>query len=412
MQSSSSMNLPTYSCALNFDACSYTYEIPPINLAENRNDIDDYISTKSNRSIPKLKYKSYESILLAEIKAEYLISSQKKEINSGFNSGIISNSSIIKNKPDIDKSTALTKKEMEYNKGNISGNDSSVQESLLKSIIEKAKVQNSEGGASIILQSDINQESLIISISEEILCVNRNNKLEKYEFQGTIGVNHIGSSGGNSSESTHDNDISATVNTMISLVDEKEIINNLKANKSYILTPIQSSGAQQISIENIPKNTEKISPILRYSVVPTFQPFYFRARSKVKVKLPHAKIYVQIILNPIFKKLLDQIDTLSVQASLSCFAFEKDSRVLIRNTDIFNENTKILTWVCSVVDVDKDPIIQLEASIEGSTLMKIIIIFAIFMSFHSCLSKAESVFLMYMHIENSFCDSPRCNLFK
>jgi hypothetical protein len=150
MQSSSSINLPTYSCALNFDACSYTYEIPPINLAENRNDINDYISTNSNQSIPKEKYKSYESILLAEIKAEYLISSKKKEMNSGFNSGITSNLSIIKNKPDIDKSTALTQKEIE---GNISGNDSSNQESLLKSIIEVAKVQTSEQDASIILQS-------------------------------------------------------------------------------------------------------------------------------------------------------------------------------------------------------------------------------------------------------------------
>jgi hypothetical protein len=371
MQFSSSINLPTYSCALDFDACSYTYEIPPINLVESRNDVDDYISTKSNICIPEEKHKSYESILLEEIKAEYLMSLKKEEKNNGFtfksDSEITSNSSIIQKKLDINKAITLTQKEIEYDKEIISGDDSTGKESLLKAIIGIAKEQTSERETSSIQSLDTNQESIVINISEEILCVNRNNKIEKYEFQGTIGINHMCSSGGKVSESVDGKDLSATMNMMISLVDNKETMNNLKANKSFILAPIQSSGTQKISIENIPKNSEKISPVLRYSVLPSFQPFYFRARSKVKVKLPHAKIYVQIILNPLFKNILDQMDTLSVQASLSYFSFSKDSHVSIRDSDNFNENTKILTWVCSTIDVDKNPVMQLEASIEGTS---------------------------------------------
>lgn len=370
MQFSSGINLPTYSCALDFDACSYTYEIPPINLVESRNDVDDYISTKSNRCTPEEKHKSYESILLEEIKAEYLMSLNKQEKNNGFtfkgHSESSSNESITQKKLDNIKAITSTQKEIEYDTEIISGDDSTDKESLLKAIIGIAKEQTSERETSGIQSLVTNQEIIVLNISEEILCVNRNNKIEKYEFQGTIGVNHICSGGGSVNASFDGEDLSATMSTMISLVDHKETMNNLKANKSFILTPIQSSGTQKISIENVPKNSEKISPVLRYSVLSSFQPFYFRARSKVKVKLPHAKIYVQIILNPLFKNFLDQMDTLSVQASLSYFLFSKDSHVSIRDSDNFNENTKILTWVCSTIDVDKNPVMQLEASIEGT----------------------------------------------
>jgi hypothetical protein len=46
------------------------------------------------------------------------------------------------------------------------------------------------------------------------------------------------------------------------------------------------------------------------------------------------------------------------------------------------------------------------------TIMPVIIVFAIFMSFYLFLSKVGSVCFTYMFIDNRFCNTPRCNLFK
>lgn len=158
-----------------------------------------------------------------------------------------------------------------------------------------------------------------------------------------------------------------TVSATIHFKSVEGVLNNIKGNSAFILAPlVPTSNEQRIKIENIPvNNPEKIFPVLKYSTVSSLQPFYFKARNKLSTTIPNSKIKVQIVLNPLFRNLFDKMESIHVQASLSCFSFDKNSKVEIRPCDNFNENTRILTWVSDIPKADKEQSITLEASIEG-----------------------------------------------
>ena len=199
-----------------------------------------------------------------------------------------------------------------------------------------------------------------------MLCVSRNNKIEKFECHGTIGISYL-------LEKNIDNQIAEyspsekVMSTSITLKNHEGVLESIKGNSSFILAPLQPAGREQvIVIENIPINAEKKLAILKYSTVQSFQPFYIKARNKLKVQQSSAKLIVQIILNPLYKILFKNATSLHVQASLSCFNFDKSSKVIMRPCDNFNENSKIITWVCDSKNTDLEANINLEAVIEGT----------------------------------------------
>ena len=204
--------------------------------------------------------------------------------------------------------------------------------------------------------------------------MSRNNKIEKFECHGTIGISYLQKK--NIDKRTAEYSPSELImSTAIRLKDNDGVLENIKGNSSFILAPLQSTGKEQvIVVENIPINTEKKLAILKYSTIQTFQPFYIKARNKLKVQLPNAKLVVQIILNPLFKALFKNATSLNIQASLSCFTFDKNSKVILRPCDNFNENSKIVTWVCDSKNTELETNISLEATIEGKNIIKILIL--------------------------------------
>lgn len=208
-----------------------------------------------------------------------------------------------------------------------------------------------------------------------MLCVIRNNKIEKFECQGAMGINYLAKK--NSSNSiTSPLNSTETVSATVRLKSSDGVLNNIKGNSAFIVLPlIPSNNEQRIKVENIPiSNPEKIFPILKYTTVSSLQPFYFKARSKLITTIPNAKIKVQVVLNPLFRILFDKMDMIHVQASLSCFTFDKNSKVEIRPCDNFNEKTRIITWVCDIPKADKEQLITIEASLEGTILFLFILI--------------------------------------
>ena len=201
-----------------------------------------------------------------------------------------------------------------------------------------------------------------------MLCVIRNSKIEKFECQGAMGVNYLAKTNNVSSSAAPLKSIE-TVSATVHLKSLDGVLNNIKGNSAFIVAPlIPTNNDQRIKVESIPNNNpEKIFPILKYTTVPSFQPFYFKARSKLMTTIPSAKLKVQIVLNPIFRVIFDKMDGIQVQASLSCFTFDKSSKVEIRSCDNFNENTRIITWVCDIPKADKEQLITLEASLEGDS---------------------------------------------
>jgi hypothetical protein len=201
-----------------------------------------------------------------------------------------------------------------------------------------------------------------------MLCVIRNNKIEKFECQGAMGINYLAKTNNVSSSAAPLKSVE-TVSATVHLKSLDGVLNNIKGNAAFIVAPlIPTNNDQRIKVENIPiNNPEKIFPVLKYTTVPSFQPFYFKARSKLMTTIPSAKLKVQIVLNPIFRVIFDKMDGIQVQASLSCFTFDKSSKVEIRPCDNFNENTRIITWVCDIPKADKEQLITLEASLEGDS---------------------------------------------
>jgi hypothetical protein len=196
-----------------------------------------------------------------------------------------------------------------------------------------------------------------------MLCVTRNNKIEKFECQGAMGINYVAKKNNVNSPLKS----IETVSAIIHLKSVDSALNNIKGNSAFIIAPlIPTNNEQRIKIENIPiNNPEKIFPVLKYTTASSLPPFYFKARSKLITTIPSAKIKVQIVLNPLFRILFDKMDVIHVQASLSCFSFDKNSKVEIRPCDDFNENTRIITWVCEIPKADKEQLVTLEASLEG-----------------------------------------------
>lgn len=229
----------------------------------------------------------------------------------------------------------------------------------------------------------------MVTVTEEMLCVIRNNKIEKFECQGAMGINYLAKKNSSNSSMSPQNS-TETVSATVRLKSLDGVLNNIKGNSAFIVTPlIPTNNEQRIKVENIPiYNPEKIFPILKYSTVSSLQPFYFKARSKLITTIPNAKIKVQIVLNPLYRILFDKMDVIHVQASLSCFSFDKNSKVEIRPCDNFNENTRIITWVCDIPKADKEQLITLEASLEGTIILYFVLffIFIFIFSFHSLMS--------------------------
>ena len=231
--------------------------------------------------------------------------------------------------------------------------------------------------------------STTVIVSESFLCECRNGKIENLKFTGSVGVNFIkekiAEEDGNEKENDsaenrendsgsenkdekdnkkdHDNDgnrrddttgthLHETTSTDITIQNLDGIITNIVGNSSFISPPIpplpetEKTKKQKITISNISVNeNEKISPILRYSTVSSFQPYYLQAKSVLKIDIPNVRILIKVVFNPIFETFLLKMGTLIIQASMSFFSFGDSSKVIIRDCDSFNEASKIITWV-------------------------------------------------------------------
>ena len=361
-------NLPKYSNVLNFDYCQYQYEVPVINFiqAYDSDDEVDYYDVRNCRRQVEKYYK--EMALINQINENKKALEMAAATDVEIESKEITNSHVIR----VDSTDKLAQNSIMRNvlnekiNSNIPGAESSTS------------VRKVEGKYSDLLQSLIS-----LKLSEEVLCLSVNGKIEKYEIQGTVGVTYkIQDNDNNNGDHNIDGHMTSdlknkyinkfknsTASMAILFEDTGGVLNNIKANSSFISSPVQPDvSKQKLKFENIPRNTpDKITPLMKYSMLPTFQPFYFKARSKMKIQLPNAKILVQIILNPVYKTFFKNMDSFIIQASLSCFLFDKESKVVIRPIDKFNENTKIVTWVCSGIDVEIETSLQLECSFEGKT---------------------------------------------
>ena len=207
-----------------------------------------------------------------------------------------------------------------------------------------------------------------IIINEEMLCVSRKNKIESFECKGTMAMTY------KHEESSFNNPNDDTVSTVLILEDDKNVLHEVKGNPVFILSPIhqQQEKIRKIKIQNIIiQNSGKLFPIMKYTTIPEFQPQYFKARSKLITEIPHSKLLVQIILNPLFQHLFENPQNFQIQALLSCFNFDGKSEVKVRACDNFNPKTKIVTWVESLNNVKKETIISLEALIQGEIKIKI-----------------------------------------
>ena len=206
-----------------------------------------------------------------------------------------------------------------------------------------------------------------IIINEEMLCVSRKNKIESFECKGTMALTY------KHKESSLKNPNDDTVSTVLILEDDQNVLNEVKGNPVFILSPIQQQEKiRKIKIQNIIiQNSGKLFPIMKYTTISDFQPQYFKARSKIITEIPHSKLLVQIILNPLFHHLFENPQNFQIQALLSCFNFDAKSEVKVRACDDFNPKTKIVTWVESLNNVKKETIISLEALIQGKIMIKI-----------------------------------------
>jgi hypothetical protein len=207
-----------------------------------------------------------------------------------------------------------------------------------------------------------------IIINEEMLCVSRKNKIESFECKGTMAMTY------KHKESSFNNPNDDTVSTVLILEDDKNVLNEVKGNPVFILSPIQQQQEKirKIKIQNIMiQNSGKLFPIMKYTTIPDFQPQYFKARSKLITEIPHSKLLVQIILNPLFHHLFENPQNFQIQALLSCFNFDAQSEVKVRACDNFNPKTKIVTWVERLNNAKKETIISLEALIQGKIMIKV-----------------------------------------
>ena len=361
-------NLPTYSNALNFNCCQYQYEVPVVNLIEayDSDDEVDYYDFRNCR-IQMEKYAKEVTVLMQKNAHENeKIPHVPKEAISQIQNKEAKIPHVIR-KPSTDKiAQNLIMKNSLADK--INGNVPKTESSTL---VKK----------SVNATPDLIQDSISVIVSEEVLCLCVDGKIEKYDVRGTVGVSYVTQ---NNNSDNNDNGIAINVisdsikedtnklrNTTASLQlkfdDTEGILTNIKANSSFITSPvIPDLSKQDLKVDNIQKNSpDKISAIMKYSAISTFQPCYFKARNKMKIQLPNAKILIQIKLNPIYKIFFTNIDSFIVQASFSCFLFDKNSNVILRPCDKFNENTKIVTWVCGTIDLEKEDTIQLECSLEG-----------------------------------------------
>ena len=355
-------NLPKYSNVLNFDTCQYQYEVPVIDFiqAHDSDDEIDYYDVRNCRMQVETYYKEMavvnrinENKKALEVVAAVDVKIENREVMS----------------PHIIRVDSVDKLAQNVLAAKIISNIPSAD---LSTTVKKVESKS----------SDLLKGLISLKVSEEALCLSMNGKIEKYEIQGTVGVtykiqdndNNDGDHKNNShiasdlTDKYNDKLVNSTASMKILFEDAGGVLNNIKANSSFISSPVLPDvSKQKLKIENIPKNSpDKISPIMKYSMLPTFQPFYFKARSKMRIQVPNAKILVQIILNPVYKSFFKSMDSFIIQASLSCFLFDKDSKVNIRPIDKFNENTKIVTWVCSGIDVEKETSLELECSLEGT----------------------------------------------
>jgi hypothetical protein len=344
-------NIPTCSCAMDFEASSYHVEMPSLKFLE-----VDYSDEENAHFFISTSRPALEEVSIVSIIGERkFVENLNQGNNSLFDTIIqqaVKNTSVSKT---VDSS--LSNNDPGDNSGKFAADDK---------VTGSTKDPSDDSGK--VTANDRVTGLILIGVSEDVLCVTRNNRTEKFECQGTVVVSCKNQK--TLKEDVKDDTSSNNVSMTISLQDSQSMLNNIKANKTFILSPVQPESAyQKIEIVAIPINLEKAFPVLRYTTVPTFRPFYFKARSKIRVITPNAKIYVQIIFNPIFSQLLEKMDSFLVQASLACLAFDKSSKVIVRPSDNFNETTKIVTWVCSTpLNVDKEPMLKLEAVVEGKYL--------------------------------------------
>jgi hypothetical protein len=150
---------------------------------------------------------------------------------------------------------------------------------------------------------------VVVSISEDTLCLYRGGKLEKSELRGILGVQL---------QSSLISGDPPTLNDLnISIHDKQKVLCRIAANKQYISDLTESDAVEEhrsAAAHSIPTNSEKIIPLLKYTAIPAFEPSLLRARSKVKVVMPNAKVYVQISLNPVYRSTMESV---LIQASVS-----------------------------------------------------------------------------------------------
>lgn len=356
--------LPTYADALHFDPFKCRYEIPSINFVK-VDDIDDEGDWMDvHRCRPPINVVAESTLIGPRINMHQVEPSSSRQIHVdeqlSATIGKITADEILPSQlssRDAVNSAQLPKKAalpiMAADRMNLNVSKSHLK-GLSRHLIDRG------------------HDVISIKVTEEVLCVSRNGKTEKYEPSGVVSISSMKMNENKTEKENEDiNKFTDETASMTILFEDAEgMLSSIKANTTYITSAVLPAlSKQKMEIANLPlSKPEKFLPILRYSMIPSFQPFYFKARSKMKIVLPDSKIVVQIIFNPNFRSLFENMETFSVQASLSCFLFNKNSKVTLRPSDAFNENSKIITWVCSCVDIEKESSMQLEGSVEGKRL--------------------------------------------